>query len=158
RVIVPALDPAVVDVITLLLAQSVSIDYYDEDLAEIMAALDQRTDKMAKSGRLWGSSRELTRFVGATISTKNQAIAALAVLDKPAVTWENETLDRLYRDLREMLEIDERFRALEYKMRTIQDTLELFLDIGNTRRSQVLELVVIALIFIEVAIAVLGKH
>jgi uncharacterized Rmd1/YagE family protein len=158
RVVVSNLDAGLVDVITLLLAQSVCIDYYDEDLAEILAALDQRTDKMARTGRLWGSAKELTRFVGATISTKNQIIAALAVLDKPAVVWEHESLDRLYRDLREMLEIGERFRALEYKMRTIQDTLELFLDLGNTRRSQVLELVVIALIFIEVAIAVLWKR
>jgi uncharacterized Rmd1/YagE family protein len=158
RVVVPALDSAVIDVVTLILAQSVSIDYYDEDLAQILAALALRTDKMAKTGRLWGSPKDLTKFVGATISTKNQIIAALSVLDKPAATWESESLDRLYKDLREMLEIDERFRALEYKMRTVQDTLELFLDLGNTRRSQVLELVVIALIFIEVAIAVLGKR
>jgi uncharacterized Rmd1/YagE family protein len=158
RVIVPALDAAVIDILALLLAQSVSIDYYDEDLAEILAAIDHRTDRIARTGRLFGSPRELTRFVGATLSTKNQIIAALAVLDKPAVTWESETLDSLYRDLRAMLEIDERFRALEYKMRTIQDTLELFLDLGNTRRSQVLELVVIALIFIEVALAVLWRH
>jgi len=154
RVIVPSLDQALVDVIAILLAQSVSIDYYDEDLGEVLAKLDVRTDKMAKTGRLPGSARELTKFIGETISTKNQIIAALAVLDKPAATWEAEVLDKLYNELRSMLEIDERFKALEYKMRTIQDTLELFLDLGNTRRSYVLEVIVVLLILIEVAIAI----
>src|SRR5215831_2700869 len=154
RVIVPSLDPALVDVIAMLLAQSVSIDYYDEDLGEVLAKLDVRTDKMAKTGRLPGSARELTRFIGVTISTKNQIIAALAVLDKPPATWEAEILDKLYNELRTMLEIDERFKALEYKMRTIQDTLELLLDLGNSRRSHVLELIVVLLILIEVAIAI----
>ena len=158
RVTVPALEPAFVDVITMLLAQSVSIDYYDEDLQEILGSLDKRTDRLATTGRLPGSSRELTRFIGATMSTKNQIIAALAVLDKPPATWEAEVLDELYGDLRRMLEIDERFRALEYKMRTIQDTLELFLDLGNTRRSYVLELIVVLLILIEVVLALSGHR
>ena len=158
RIIIPSLEPAFVDVITILLAQSVSIDNYDEDLHEILRNLDARTDKLAQTGRLPGSPRELTRFVGATMSTKNQIIAALAVLDKPAATWEAEVLDQVYGGLRRMLEIDERFRALEYKMRTIQDTLELFLDIGNTRRFYVLELIVVLLILIEVVLAVSGHR
>lgn len=155
RVVVPALTPYVVDIITILLAQSVSIDYYEEDLQEIIQRIDVRTDAMAKHGRLTGSSRELSRFIGNAISTKNQIIAALAVLDKPAVTWENEPLDRLYRAFRAMLEIDDRFRALEYKMRTIQDTLELLLDVMGTRRSHTLELVIVLLIVLEIVLALL---
>ena len=42
RVVVPALGPGVVDVVTLLLAQSVAIDYYEEDLKAILRDLDQR--------------------------------------------------------------------------------------------------------------------
>jgi len=158
RVIVPGLDPGTVDVVTLLLAQSVSIDYYEEDLQEIIASLSRRTEKMAKTGRIAGSVRDLGRFVGSAISTKNQIIAALAVLDKPAATWESERLDKLHRELREMLEIEERFRALEYKLRTIQDTLALFLDLSNTRRALFLEATIVVLIVLELAVALLGIH
>ncbi len=157
RVIVPALDPATVDLITLLLAQSVSIDYYEEDLQAILADLDRRTERMVRTGRLTGSARDLTRFVGSAISTKNQIIAALAVLDKPAATWESERLDQLFRALREMLEIEERFRALSFKLRTIQETLELFLDLGHTKRALWLETIIVVLIVIEIALALLGK-
>jgi uncharacterized Rmd1/YagE family protein len=79
------------------------------------------------------------------------------VLDKPAVTWEKESLDRLYRALREMLEIDERFRSLEYKLRTIQESLELFLDMQQTRHGHVLETIVVALILFEIVMALLSK-
>jgi uncharacterized Rmd1/YagE family protein len=157
RVIIPALDAPSADVITLLLAQSVVIDYYEEDLQDIIADLDRRTDKMALSGRLPGSPRDLTRFVAKAISTKNQIIAALSVLDKPAATWESERLDKLYRELREMLEIDDRFKALEYKLRTIQETLELFLDLNHTRRALLLETTIVVLIVCELALALLGK-
>jgi uncharacterized Rmd1/YagE family protein len=157
RVVVPALDAATADVITLLLAQSVSIDYYEEDLQQILAELDKRTDRMARTGRLGGSTRDLVRFIGGSIATKNQIIAAMAVLDKPAATWESEQLDRLYRELRDMLEIAERFRALDFKMRTIQETLELFLDLTNTRRALWLEATIVLLILFEIALALLGK-
>jgi uncharacterized Rmd1/YagE family protein len=43
-------------------------------------------------------------------------------------------------------------------MRTIQDTLELLLDLGNSRRSHVLELIVIVLIFVEVAMGLWGHR
>jgi uncharacterized Rmd1/YagE family protein len=158
RVIVPALDPPIIEIITLLVAQSVAIDYYEEDLQEIIATLDRRTDRMAKTGRLHGSTREINRFVGSSIGTKNQIIAALAVLDKPVATWEAETLDHLYRALHAMLEIEDRFRALEYKLRTIQETLELFLDITQTRRALILEMTVVVLIIFELVVAIVLRR
>lgn len=155
RVVVRELTAPVAELATLLLAQSVSIDYYEEDLQEILATLDRQTDRMALRGKIAGSTRDLMRFVGASIATKNQIIAALAVLDKPAATWESEDLDRLYRDMRAVLEIDERFKSLEYKLRTIQETLELFLDLQQTRRGLMLELTIVLLIVAELAISLL---
>ncbi len=155
RVVVSELTAPAVELITLLLAQSVSIDYYEEDLQEILVTLDRQTDRMAKKGRLSGSPRDLMKFVGSSIATKNQIIAALAVLDKPAVTWEAEPLDRMYNHLRSMLEIDERYKSLEYKLRTIQETLELFLDLQQTRRGFLLEATIMMLILAELGIGVL---
>lgn len=157
RVVVPALGHDVVELITRLLAQSVAIDYYEEDLEAILADLGSRAQELARRGRNLGSSRQLARFVGQTIATRNQIIAALAVLDKPAATWESEALDRLYRDLRTMLEIDERFRALEYKLHTIQDTLALFLELAQQRRSTFLELTVVVLIVVELGLSLLAR-
>jgi uncharacterized Rmd1/YagE family protein len=157
RIILNEISAPSIELIALLVAQSVAIDYYEEDLQEILATLDKHIDFVADKGRIPGSRGDLTRFVARTLATKNQIIAALAVLDKPAVTWEKETLDRLYRAVREMLEIDERFRSLEYKLRTIQESLELFLDMQQTRHGHVLETIVVLLILLEIVMALLAK-
>jgi uncharacterized Rmd1/YagE family protein len=157
RVILDELTAPAVEIIALLIAQSVAIDYYEEDLQEVLAALDKHTSHMARRGRLLGSRGDLMRFVARTLDTKNQIIAALAVLDKPAVTWEKESLDKLYHALRDMLEIDERFKAMEYKLRTIQESLELFLDMQQTRHGHALETIVVLLILIEIVMGVLDK-
>jgi uncharacterized Rmd1/YagE family protein len=157
RVIVPVLDGPRIDVIGILLAQSVAIDYYEEDLQEVMRDLDRRTGAMARSGAVSGSGKELTRFVASTLDTKNQIIAALAVLDKPAVTWDSEPLDRLYRDLRSMLEIDDRFRAVEHKLRAVQDTIEVFLELHTNRRAHQLEVTIVLLILFEIVWAIVEK-
>jgi required for meiotic nuclear division protein 1 len=157
RVVVPDLDGARLDIIAILLAQSVAIDYYEEDLQDIMRDLERRTSAMAKSGRVEGSVKQLVRFVANALEAKNQVIAALAVLDKPAITWDSEPLDRLHRELRQMLEIDDRFRALEHKLRAVQDSLELLLDLHNNRRAHQLEMVIILLIVFEILWAFVEK-
>lgn len=157
RVLVPELTGPVVDMVSLLLAQSVSIDYYEEDLQEIMGSLDKMTAPLARRGKQEGSTRDMVKFVGSTLSGKNQIIAALALLDKPSITWESESLDRLYRDLHQMLEIEDRFRALEYKLRTIQETLELLLEMVQTRKMLWLEATIVVLILVEIVMSVAGK-
>lgn len=157
RVMLRALSPGAVEIISLLLAQSVALDYYEEDWQEIQRALHDQTEYVARSGRLRGRKRELTRFVARTLSSKNQMIAGLALLDKPAATWEDEALDKLYRALRNELEIEERSRALEHKLDIIQDSLEIFLDIEQARHSHALEIIIIALILFEVVFALGDK-
>jgi len=158
RVVLAEVTPAAVELIALLVAQSVAIDYYEEDLQEILANLGQKTEWMAKKGRIPGSRAEMIRVVAGALNTKNQFVAALAVLDKPLVTWENAALDRLHHDLRDMLEIADRHRALEHKLRTVQDTLELFLDMQQARHGHVLETIVVLLILFEIVMAFVQVH
>jgi uncharacterized Rmd1/YagE family protein len=157
HVVVPALTPPVVELVALLLAQSVSLDYYEEDMEETLATLDSVTERMSRTGRMTGSARELTRFVARSLATKNQIVAALALLDKPQATWEEESLDLLYRDFRNNLEIEDRFKAIEYKIKTIQDTLELFLDLSQTNRMLLLEATIVVLIVAEILMSLADK-
>lgn len=157
RVVLAELGQPQVEIISLLLAQSVAIDYYEEDLQEILSRLATTNEEVARTARIPGGRKELTRFVARSLATKNQIIAALAVLDKPVATWERETLDRLFRDLREMLEIGDRFRSLEYKLRTIQESMELFLDMQQTRHSHALETIVVLLILSEIVMSIIDK-
>jgi uncharacterized Rmd1/YagE family protein len=136
--------------ISLLLAQSVAMDYYDEDVQEILRRSDAITAVLRSEGRLPGRVDDVVKFIGSCMETKNGVIATLALFDKPEATWEDAELDSLYNRLREELELDDRFRALEAKLRMIQDTLVLLVDLSQYRSTWRLEITVVLLILFEV--------
>jgi uncharacterized Rmd1/YagE family protein len=152
RVIVPVASLPFLHIVSLLLAQSVAMDYYEEDVQEILQRTGTITQTLQTAGRLPGRVRDLVRFIGSCIATKNGVIATLSLFDKPDATWENPELDRLYNALRLMLEIDDRFRALEAKLRMIQENLVLLADLSQQRSTWRLELTVVLLILVEVVI------
>lgn len=152
HVVVDALSPPVVSIVGLLVAQSAAMDYYEEDVGEILARTERITRDLATDGRLRGRVKDLIKFIGGCIATKNGVIETLALFDKPDLTWEVEALDRLYVLLREHLEIDDRFRALEYRLRMIQENMVLLVDLSRQRHSIVLETGVLLLIVIEVVV------
>jgi len=152
RVILPTLDVAAVEIVAEVMAQSVAMDYYADDVAEIEAETDKIALKLRSEGRIPGRVRPTLQFIGLCIATRNDVISTLALFDKPDATWENEQLDRLWVNLRKMLELDDRYRALDAKLRMFQDNLVLLVDLARQRHTFALELAVVVLIAMEMAI------
>jgi required for meiotic nuclear division protein 1 len=152
RVVVPEATPKVLSIIGLLLAQSVAMDYYEEDVREILQRTDTIIGSLQVAGRLPGRVQDLVKFIGSCIATKNGVISTLSLFDKPDAAWEDRELDRLYNALRLELEIDDRFRGLEAKLRMIQENLVLLVDLSQHRSSKRLEVTVVLLILFEVVI------
>lgn len=152
RVILPEATLKAMDIISLLLAQSVAMDYYEEDVQEILKHTDTITTSLQTTGRLPGAGADLVKFIGSCIATKNGVIATLSLFDKPDSTWDDRELDRLYNALRQEFEIDDRFRALEAKLRMIQENLVLLADLSRHRATLRLEMTVVLLILLEVVI------
>ena len=83
-----------------------------------------------------------------------QILSRLSLLDKPDITWDSPELETLFGHMRKMYELDDRFRAVEFKLDSIQDNSKALLSILQTRRSERLEIVIVALILIEVVLFV----
>ena len=150
RVVVPELGESTLEVIAMVLAQSVSIDYYDEDTQGILDRLAVMATEVARKGRPFGRQRDLVRFAGSAMAFQAEIIGAILLLDKPDLTWEDEYADRLHDKLRYHFEIAERYKALETKLVTIRDTLQALLQLGSERRMLFVEVAVLLLIVIEV--------
>jgi uncharacterized Rmd1/YagE family protein len=149
RVLVPKLTLAIADIVGLVLAQSVAMDYYGRDVDEIEVVTDRIADELRQRGRLRRGVRDLTQFIGLCIATRNDVISTLALFDKPESTWENEQLDRLWNGLYRMLELDDRYRTLEAKLRMFQDNLIVLVDLARQRHTLALEVAVAVLILLE---------
>ncbi len=150
RIILSEASLPALKVISLVLAQSAAMDYYDEDVQEIQQRTNAITRSLQVEGRVPGRLHNLVKFIGSCIETKNGMIATLALFDKPDSTWEDQQIDRLYSGLRIELEIDDRFRSLEAKLRMIQENLVLLADLYHSRSTWRLELTVVLLILFEI--------
>src|SRR5436305_1494067 len=91
-----------------------------------------------------------TLFPGGRRST-HEPLAALHLLDKPDETWEDPAVNRIYDELRAEFDLADRFHALELKLRSVQEALELVLDVARDRRLLLLEIAVVLLIGMELA-------
>lgn len=158
RVVVPDINATSSAVIATVLAQSVCIDYYDEDVQGILKRIGTIAGEVAQRGKPAGNTRDLVKFIGAAIASQVEIIAAISLLDKPDLTWENEAADRLHDKLRHNLEIPERHKALEAKLSTIRESLSTLMDLAQTRRMLALEASVVALIVLELVVSLLKIH
>lgn len=150
RVVLPELDARGVELVSLAIGQSVGMEYYEDTVDELVTQLERHSRQLAERGRFRGNNRELLRFIGRGMTTRTQVVHTLALLDAPALAWDDESLDRLYRDLRLSFAIEDRYRALDQKLKMIQDNLELLVDLTQHKRSVLLEATIIALILFEI--------
>lgn len=154
QVIVGELDARVVEIIALVVAQSVAMEYYESDVDDLVAALAQRSRRLELDGALRGRAREMMRLIGRGMRMRSNVIHTLSLLDSPWATWESEPLDRLYRGLRASFEIEERYRALDHEIRIVQDDLTVMVDIIRQRRFIFLEVVVAVFVVFETLVFV----
>ena len=109
-IVVRELSQPVVELVAFIIGQSVAMEYYEDDVDAILDHLDVIAAGLAEHGRFRGSVKELLRFVGRGMGLRNHVIHTLALLDSPALTWDDEMLDRLYRELRLSFAIEGAFR------------------------------------------------
>ena len=158
RVVLPELDARAVELLSLVVAQSVGMEYYEDEVDRLIGEIDRFSRRLAETGRFRGRSRDLLSFVGRGMVTRTEVVHTLALLDAPAVTWDDEALDRLYRELRASFAIEDRYRGLDHKLRVLQDNLELLVDLTRHTRSVLLEIAVIFLIATELILALAGRQ
>jgi len=133
-------------------AQSAAMDYYDRIVDQMFSETDRLVERLEKAGRAPFLTRPLHRFIGTAIGTRNEVLSILHLLDKPDAVWEDYTADRIYHELRAEFDLADRYTALELKLRSVQEALELVLDMARDSRLVLLEASIVLLIVIEIVL------
>jgi uncharacterized Rmd1/YagE family protein len=152
---VDRLTPARAGVVALTMAQSTAMEYYERIVDQLFARAGTLVDRLETRGTVSMRTRVLHRFIGEAISTRTEVLAVLHLLDKPEETWEDPAMDRIYDDLRAEFDLGDRFTALELKLRSVQESLELLLDVARDRRLVLLEAAIVLLIVLEVVLSLI---
>ena len=145
-------------VIALTVAQSAAMEYYERIVEEMFARTGRIVDRLETKGSVPIRTRPLHRFIGTAISTRNEVLSILHLLDKPDEAWDDPGMDRIYDELRAEFDLVDRYGALELKLRSVQEALELVLDVARDRRLVLLEAAIVLLIVLELLLSLLRLH
>ncbi|HEX2658575.1 MAG TPA: RMD1 family protein [Polyangia bacterium] len=142
-------------VVALIVGQSASMEYYENIVEQMFTRTGLLVDRLEKAGTVSLRTRPLHRFIGEAVSTRSEVLSVLHLLDKPDATWDDPVMNEIYDDLRAEFDLLDRYGALESKLRSVQEALELVLDVARDRRLVLLESTVVLLIVLEVALSLL---
>ncbi|KKU71412.1 MAG: hypothetical protein UX98_C0026G0001 [Parcubacteria group bacterium GW2011_GWA2_47_26] len=136
--------------IATVLAQSVAVEHIENVVETVLHKFERINLNLERESKLRVRGSDLIKILGTTNLILQQILSRLSLLDKPDITWNSPELEILFGHMRKMYELDDRFRAVEFKLDSIQDNSKALLSILQTRRSERLEIIIIVLIVIEV--------
>jgi required for meiotic nuclear division protein 1 len=152
-VTVPIVNPSVLRIVMLNIAQSVALEYYEILTNNLINSSKEYILELELKGKISISKINLLKYIGKVLNVKNSIIDNLYILDDPNLVWDNEELNFLNRQLKANFDINTRFKDLDYRLQIVEDNLRLFTDVLNVRESSRLEWIIVILIAIEIVIA-----
>jgi uncharacterized Rmd1/YagE family protein len=137
-----------------VLSKSVVLAYYEAQLAGSFERIEPLARELDRNGRISGSSRELSRHIGAMLLTGHTMVGRAAVAEKPELLWERPDLEGLFIRLEDEFEIKERHVTLGEKLELITRTAQTLVQLQESRHSLRLELYIVILIVFEILLSV----
>jgi required for meiotic nuclear division protein 1 len=150
-------DPVTLRIVMLNVGQSVALDYYYQQTVQLLEETNQYTLKLEMHGKLDITNKSLLKFIGKALNVKNRIIDSLYIIDSPEETWNDEYLHKIDSGLRNTFDLRIRFKELDYSLQIVKDNLDLFKDLMQHRRSNLLEIIIIILILVEVVNLIVDK-
>jgi uncharacterized Rmd1/YagE family protein len=150
ELVAPRLDEQVIKIAMLNLGASVTLDFYSTQSEELLSNIRGLAYQMESSGTIRIGQKDLLRFIGRTLNSKNRIVENLYIFDSPEQTWDDEYLDKVHRGLSRTLDPQTRFKEIEYTFKVVEDNLSVFRELFLHRESSKLEWIIIILICIEV--------
>jgi required for meiotic nuclear division protein 1 len=155
RVVAPKLSTEYTKITCMLLAESTALEYYEVLIESLLEKTNHFSRKLQTQGKMLESSEDLIKFIGLCLNTKQEIISNLYIVDSPDETWDSGELDRLHQEMKIMMDVDVRYRALEYKIKIIQESIEVIVDLAKSKRETLLEIIVILLIMSEIIVSIM---
>jgi uncharacterized Rmd1/YagE family protein len=144
-------------VVAVSISQSAAMEYYERIVDQMFTETDRLVERLEKAGTMPVFTRKLHRFIGAAIGTRSEVLSVLHLFDKPDAAWDDPDAEKIYQELRAEFDLVDRYQAMEMKLRSVQESLELILDVARDRRLVSLEIVIVLLIGFEILLNFLHR-
>jgi required for meiotic nuclear division protein 1 len=148
--VVPLLYEDVIKIVMFNLAQSVALDHFANGAQALLQQIKLFANEMELKGQISIGRKNMVRFIGKALNSKNRIVENLFIFDSPEQTWNDEYLDKIHKGLVQTLDLPSRFREIEYTNKVIEDNLAVLRELFLHRESSKMEWIIIVLICIEV--------
>ena len=149
---VRAMSPERLLVISDVLAKSVVLAHDERRVAEVFEVIEPFARELATRGKARLNRTGILRLIGNALLVQHRVSGRVAITEKPDALWDRPDLERLYARLEDEYELQERVDTLNRKLAVIAETATTLADIIDTQRSLRLELIIVALIAVEIVI------
>lgn len=140
------------DIVSTILAKSVALDKIEIDISLLLDEIEEVVNNLHQ-GKLAVSDEKLAKMSASILEFKLSTISYIMLLDKPAITWNNENASELFNELATLFELSERYSTNRHKIDTLMDITEVFSGLAHAKRGTRLEWAVIILIGIEIILS-----
>jgi required for meiotic nuclear division protein 1 len=144
--------PTRMRIIAMLLAQSVALDYLEREADNALQGFQSYLDNLRERGRISIPTHKILQNIGFAMQTRFMVLNNVALFDKPAETWESESIENLYQGMYDFFDIAERQEVLAAKLDFISENTRMLFEVISSRKSHYLEWIVIILIAFEIIV------
>jgi uncharacterized Rmd1/YagE family protein len=148
------LSPSRLLVVADALAKNVALSRDEREVSKVIEVVEPFAATLARTGRSPSNRREILRTIGQALLVHHRMSGRVEIEEKPDILWDHPEFDRLHARLVDEYELKERATGLSRKLTVIDETARALADIIDTERNVRLEITIVALIVIEVLMAV----
>jgi uncharacterized Rmd1/YagE family protein len=139
---------------TLVLAESVALDAFEQEAEKALNQSLYYSKRLMDKGAYITDEKELLKFIGFAATMRQEILSNLYISISPDYIWDDDNLDKIFKKLSDLFDIEERFRSLNMTLNSIQESIEIMIDLLQNKKSHKLEWMIIILILIEILISI----
>ena len=139
-------------------AQSVKLQYFETYQESLIEKYTPFIRNLSNNGEMYLSRNSIRQIIGEILVAKSEMNLINNFLYHPKFFWRHPSLEEFYTLLERYLHIPRRINAINHRLNTLNEIFDMFNSYLENRHSTSLELIIIALIAIEIIFGVLNFH
>lgn len=139
-------------------SQSAKLQYFETIIDALIEKYNPMIQTLSHKGEMPISRNQIQRVIGEILGAKSELNLISNFLYHPKYFWQHPTLEEHFTMLERYLHIQRRVNAINHRLDTLNEIFDMFNGYLESRHSHHLEIIIIALITIEIVIGILKFH
>jgi len=143
---------------SLCLAQSVALEFWENTIESVLDKTLIYSKALSKDGKYPTNRTDIIKFIGFCMNVRQEILSNIYVSGTlPDEAWDDPKLEKLFLKLKDIFDIEPRFRSINLSLDSIKSSNEILLELITNNKNVKLEWLIIILIAAELIISLVGK-